>query len=283
MLDAFLAQTPLPSVQPGLHLPDTFVGWVEFAQTWGSLGMLALAALATALAIVRFYSLSQERKGFVVSSIATFLTGTALNALINDRNWILSFLVVTGTVLVVLYYGWPEKYNHKVLEAGLVSFLRVLNLHDAEEDEVRCAMWVRDHRSKNGKEVWQVTNYVPGRTRGRGKRLVDSQGIVGRAFRLGRSTIISIRDEQQQRDFEDELLEKWGFNKDEAARLSKDRRAYLAVPIKSRTGPVIAVIYCDGKDPDTFGDQDRTLQAAESMASMFEPLVAMMKGDSPDA
>jgi len=89
---------------------------------------------------------------------------------------------------------------------------------------------------------------------------------VGQCYRSGR---IELEIFEKDTPWE-KLLQfhvKKGFSRGEAMRLTRDRRAFLAVPIKDEKGETVGVIYCDSDDPEVFSALGS--ERAKELLSLF--------------
>lgn len=192
--------------------------------------------------------------------------------------WLLTFnstmalCAAIGYLVYVIWVAWitrPEQFDRDTLYRLLSAFLRVLEI--PPDDDVRCTIWVRENRES----LKQIVNYVPKNTTGPFKTLHTSKGIVGLACRTGEAQSLMLSKELKETEYKDILITNWGFTEDEAARVNKERRAFIAIPVVKSDGKVSAVIYCDTKDPDIFAKLDisKLLDKAKDAAILLEPLL----------
>jgi len=125
---------------------------------------------------------------------------------------------------------------------------------DLEAINLRITVHKVDRRRWNSSphSFQQLTNYVGGRQAGLARRFSARPGIIGRVARYG-SPLAMSRTSEDDRSFVEEMVLDWCFTWDEAAQISPDRRAWMAVPLTDgKEGPVIGIVYLDAADPDFF-------------------------------
>jgi hypothetical protein len=113
-----------------------------------------------------------------------------------------------------------------------------------------------DKRRTFPTELEQITEYVGdfGGPIGR-KRISARSGIIGRAARLSRP-YVAARVSSDDNDFRDELVDTWGFNKDEAHDRAADRWAWFALPLLQPDDfTAHGVVYLDAKSVNFFDDE----------------------------
>jgi hypothetical protein len=177
---------------------------------------------------------------------------------------------VVGCVVIIVFAVKPGRYNESALEAALEAFHSALKF--PSESDVRCAIWVP---VKGGSTMEQITPYMPGRKPGKGKRLPTSKGIAGNAYRRKKHTRVTLTDRAKDSEgFQNEMVDRWGFTKEEAYRLAQDRRAYYALVIKDDKEEVIGVLYCDSNDASAFPVPAVT-ERAEELVAFFDELIKL--------
>lgn len=104
-------------------------------------------------------------------------------------------------------------------------------------------------------KLCQITDYagVPGKGGEKG-RLVDlGPGVAGSAFKSRRPAFDSLPPGE---NFCDWMHTKHGFTVEQAARLTSDRKSWLAIPLGpplTTGGDIFCVVYCDSRLPNFFG------------------------------
>lgn len=165
--------------------------------------------------------------------------------------WVLaavSFLIVTFKS-VKNYRIAQSKYDDSPYE-GLLHVIRsILQSAGKQPDpSLRIALYVRD---ETGRPV-QRTNYIgPTKADGKDNRLSISEGVVGAAFRTGQESFSSLPVGSNVVEF---LTDKQGFTREDAAKRNSDRKSWIAIPI-GEPSKVFAVIYCDSRSADYFGNK----------------------------
>lgn len=190
----------------------------------------------------------------LVSLLGTPLAGAglAVSNVLHATPWGIAWFTLCCFVVVLV--NWRPRYNQKALEATL----RILydRLGFTEGDDVRFCLWVPAKRDG----LRQVTNYVPGKHGGANRTLSARVGVVGQAYRKGRTVveILGREDFALASVFQSHHVEQWGYRPEEAQKLTQDRRAYLACPVRGAKGEIIAMLYCDTRNPEAFRSDDLT-------------------------
>ena len=102
--------------------------------------------------------------------------------------------------------------------------------------------------------LYQLVDYVyasepSGALQTRGRRNSIRFGIIGRAWRLGRSEY----DPEVTTDV-DELVKVWGMTRDEAARAGRGRRSFAVVLLRDTSGGISGLMFMDAQNANLFGD-----------------------------
>lgn len=95
----------------------------------------------------------------------------------------------------------------------------------------------------------QLVDYIGDRSGGAGRIFSMRMGIIGKAWRSGRSEFVphySFTDE--------DLIEQWGMTRAEAEGSSRGKNIYLAVLIESAAGLPLAVLYADADQSPLFSN-----------------------------
>jgi hypothetical protein len=97
----------------------------------------------------------------------------------------------------------------------------------------------------------QLLPYVGG-TGGPARRTFSTRcGVIGLAVR--EKVAFAVRRKSiEHSDFVKELVHDWGYTEEEARSISADRQAWMAVPIFSAQGAVVAVVSLDSSIPGFF-------------------------------
>ena len=196
-----------------------------------------------------------------------------LNLPPNSPGWLLWVAIALSgiTMSVVGYLNRPARLNRKLLEKLLAYMLPLLGF--PEDSDARAMIWVPSGNP------WLVpaTKYAPKGKPSTQKRIRNNQGITGKAFTRKQSFSYMLDPEITEQEYEDELVDAWGFTEDEAARINKSRRGFLAVPILSSDseGRIKGIIYVDCKDSRTLLelDENRVLDRAENAVKLIEHLI----------
>lgn len=121
----------------------------------------------------------------------------------------------------------------------------------------------------------QLTDYVGGQG-GSGRRWSVRSGVVGLAIRQGKEAH-SRWDGTDAAAFEADMVQFWGYTRDEARLLSRDRHSWFAVPILHKNGSATAVVYFDSSDPGFF-TPDVMAVASEGASAIARFAVARFAG-----
>lgn len=106
-------------------------------------------------------------------------------------------------------------------------------------------------------ELEQILAYVGGPGGGAGRRFSIRSGITGRVARDGVPYVFT-RQGNDYEAFVSEMVAEWGYTREEATNLTRDRQTSMAVPILGQQG-VIGVVYLDSNRRDVFSPQVQTL------------------------
>ncbi|MDX2146858.1 MAG: hypothetical protein SFZ23_04990 [Planctomycetota bacterium] len=113
-----------------------------------------------------------------------------------------------------------------------------------------------DRRGSEPTQLQQIISYVGG-AGGPVARFVPARvGTIGLAARSG-ECIAAERSATDLDEFRAEMVEHWGYTKEEARQLSNDRFSFLAYPVReSEDGSVVAVVFFDSRRSGFFADAD---------------------------
>lgn len=152
----------------------------------------------------------------------------------------IAFLVTVGGI--VFAGAVPAEYEAvRRLEYLLPVLFHVLELADGDRATIhRLRRWPT-------KGYDQLTEYYPPsvKKRARGRHFSMSHGIVAQCFTTHEPQRWSVPNGVS---LQDALKERWSFTDDEVARLTPDRKSFLAFPIARRGNYARAVLYIDSPD-----------------------------------
>jgi hypothetical protein len=122
----------------------------------------------------------------------------------------------------------------------------------------------------DGEELVQAIPYVGGDGGPAGRRFSIRTGIIGRAALTGRPHIAR-RTGDNPDQFTEELIAEWHFTRAEAERVARDRRAWMAVPLRGRAG-IVAIVFLDSNDDAMFSPtvQEIVIAACAGIATFLE-------------
>lgn len=197
---------------------------------------------------------------------AVAITGPLPFALLNlgfrYHYWQCFILSIVAYSLLIVAAIAPHQYASVLqLEMILRSLHQILSL-DKEKDRITI------HHKKGTGEYEQITNYFPTVT-GQGRSFVLGKGIVGRCFSYCKPRSTSLPTGITLIEF---AKKDWGFNQDEASRLTQDRQSFYAFPIGQDSGFATAVIYMDSPDPARFTEANQP-DRDEKIRTIFLPLI----------
>lgn len=176
---------------------------------------------------------------------------------INDKHWVL--VAVFGALEAIALYASTivsnaisredfTKWSNVVKRAygNLEAAHRVAGF--SQQEGVRITLFIRHKRRKDC--LIQITPYYPTGRFGSFRRCLNvAKGIVGMCYRTGQRQMQVVISNS---DYRKELISRWGFTTAEAAKISSDKRAFLALPIIRRDETVGAVVFLDAKSPSAF-------------------------------
>jgi putative methionine-R-sulfoxide reductase with GAF domain len=107
-------------------------------------------------------------------------------------------------------------------------------------------------------QIEQCVDYIgeTDSTRVAGRRFQVSQGIVGRAARMGEVIVVE-RTVKTDDEYIADMMKEWSYTRSEAERLDRSRWSFMAVPIlgdDSQQSRAIGVLYADSTDPQFFSE-----------------------------
>jgi hypothetical protein len=97
----------------------------------------------------------------------------------------------------------------------------------------------------------QLLPYVGGAGGGARRTFSIRSGAIGLAAR-NKTPVMAKRKSAGHSDFVKELVHDWGYTENEARSITADRQAWMAVPIFSGQGAVVAVVFLDSSVPGFF-------------------------------
>lgn len=166
---------------------------------------------------------------------------------------------------------YPGRYDVVSLEAALEAFHSAMEF--PYDEDIRCAIYTP---VKKNEYLKQITSYMPGRRGGRVNKVHSSKGIVGRAYRESEHRIELLKDPNyaSAEFFQSQMVKRWGFTKDDARKLTQDRRAYCALIIKDEKHSILGILYCDSNRLLTF-EHPNTFERAQKFAPFFVELLKL--------
>lgn len=160
--------------------------------------------------------------------------------------------------------GWAEDLYSKI-DQYIAS-------HSLAAGEIRVAVHKvhYDRRGRTPVQLEQIISYIGGDGGPPGRRSSVKSGIIGLAARIG-DPIVSSTD-QDGHQFVEEMVQEWGYTREEARALTPGRRSWLAMPITDTgDGPVVGVVYVDSVSTnlvDDAGLQEICWQCTQTLAKI---------------
>jgi len=174
-------------------------------------------------------------------------------------------------ISIVAFILYPGRYDIAALEADLEAFHSAMEF--PPDENIRCAIYVP---TKRGEYLKQITSYMPSGRGGRGNKVHSSKGIIGRAYREDEHRIELLKDLNYSSTefFQSQMVTRWGFTKDDARKLTQDRRAYCALIIKDEKRNTVGMLYCDSNKLSTF-EHPNSFEKAQKFAPFFAELLKL--------
>lgn len=187
--------------------------------------------------------------------------------MIREQKYI--WLLVPGGVAVGLPF-----FNYLVDRRRSLSLLLVkihASLKTPIEADLRCTLLKRGWFRRGGlfrrRMLVEVCRHPPAPERRSKTRMLISQGVAGRCYRIKQQCSVPIVAE----DLKTLLVRDFGFTEREAKRFKQDRKSYLCVPILSPKAGVLAVLSLDSSKLDTF-TAERIAKVEEQLSAFYEIL-----------
>lgn len=182
----------------------------------------------------------------ILSAVASTFMASAVTTP-SSQGWPWQMIVFGAAVLLIVLAGAvPAEYEvTNRLDFMLPVIFRVLDLQPGDRIAV--------HRLLRfpTKGYEQLTEYYPRpRKSSVGRRFPMSHGIVARALVNRHPRAWAVPDGM---DFREAMVREWSFTDDEVARLTQDRRSFIAYPIGQQGEYAHAVLYLDSADRSRFG------------------------------
>jgi hypothetical protein len=106
-------------------------------------------------------------------------------------------------------------------------------------------------KAPSAEELEQLLPYVGGAGGAARRTFSIRSGAIGLAAR-NKAPVTAKRKSAGHAGFVKELVHDWGFTENEARSITADRQAWMAVPIFSGQGAVVAVVFLDSSVPGFF-------------------------------
>jgi|GEM_PF-5610693 len=162
----------------------------------------------------------------LVKVVLTAFVGAIVGGAVFNQEKTLAMCIVSVLLIVAWISESTLKNNRRSLNIVLRSIYKTVKGN--YDGNIRCALWIPCRFKKE--TLKQALNYIPS-DHGRGRKLNQSKGIVGRCFREKRMLFEHIKEET---NFKKYMVENWGFTNKDAEQLTLDRRSYMCLPILSR-------------------------------------------------
>jgi hypothetical protein len=147
--------------------------------------------------------------------------------------------------LIVLVGAVPSRYAAEPMLAYMLPTIhRLLELERSERITVHYLKSAADQQYE------QLTEYYPKpETSSRGRTFTFTHGIVGQCFNTIQKRCWAV---PEGKSFEQAMVDRWSFNKEQLARLTQDRRSFMVYPLGQEGVYARAVLYLDSDKPDRF-------------------------------
>jgi hypothetical protein len=144
----------------------------------------------------------------------------------------------------------------KTIDAGLTKV-------ELDAEGLRATVHIEDALMRNA--LYQLVDYYPTRQKGAGRRFSTRFGILGQAWRLGMSEVVSAVSTR-----EDDLVKGWGMTRAQAKTAAKGKQSFLCATL-IHNGLPVGLLYMDAKPAGIFSDA--TLNRLRSQAGELESAV----------
>lgn len=106
---------------------------------------------------------------------------------------------------------------------------------------------------KDAEHLEQVVDYVGGTSNGAGRQLNIRSGITGDSIR-NKAIVTFERTSSTFDDYVSELVTQQNYLQAEAEKMTRDRFSAISVPVESRDGELIGVVYMDSNEKSFFSN-----------------------------
>lgn len=223
--------------------PKKFYHRNWFAETITGIGVLISSGSGVAIAIPVFLYPDERTTGTQTALAIGAIAGAAL-------------AVVGAIVKVVQGHRKDSVDKDEERLDGLHASLEIIHSlvrHQVGFPRSNYGMLRLTIHKRVGNEMEQLFNYIGGPGGGKGRRFPVGLGICGKVLREGKVYTFS-RTTDDDDAYIQELVRDWGFDQEQALRLTFGRNAWMAVPIKYSDRRIAGVIYLDAKHSGFFTD-----------------------------
>jgi tripartite-type tricarboxylate transporter receptor subunit TctC len=117
--------------------------------------------------------------------------------------------------------------------------------------------------------LYQLLDYHPKGT-GHDRRFSERYGIIGRAWRLGKSigvaNVPQVTEGDSREKAIDALVSDWGMTRSEAEKWSQAPTSHLCIVLRTRSrGLPVGILYADSEERDAFGTDEQVREAAKQL------------------
>jgi hypothetical protein len=207
-------------------------------------------------------------RGMGALAVAAFGALIARNGV--NQLWLIPPAIVA--VLAGLYeYRNAQRREHIRIEAYLKLLFAQLDLPHSAYARATYHEIRRDWRSLWRRTYfYQVINYVPDGSRGRGRTFSTTKGVASRAVTNKETFVANFETAAKWRAA---MLTTYGYSKEELKRRTPDRRSYMCFPVlESKNQRMIGLVFFDARIAGTFpvvGKEDLIEQAIEQINDML--------------
>jgi hypothetical protein len=195
----------------------------------------------------------KKRRSFYLWS-GEFIGVTAIAVILSLS---ISFFWIAIPVIELILLKIYEHYT--IRGEYYMNIRRQLEILEAllpsQTGDIRCTYHIPIKRIfGKPKKLLQAFDYVP-RGGGGGRKFLLDKGIIGVTFRKGG---VRVENFQDREEFRREMIDKYGYTKEEMGERSSDRRSYMCYSIvEGNSSKVLGLLYFDSREVGTFSPDEK--------------------------
>lgn len=179
---------------------------------------------------------------------------------------LLVLTLILGAFKVAAAFKKDQKEDLAKGHEGIVGALHIMlalvsNVGNVETSKLRTTFHrvvPSGEQLQDAEEIEQIVGYV-GRTSDSknklGRTFKTRSGITGMAIRLGEPVTFE-RTSDNFEEYVRELVRDWNYLQKDASNMNKDTFSAIAIPVSSKDGAVIGVLYMDSTQRGTFSSEE---------------------------